>query len=308
MQVDYVLILAAGKGTRMGEIGESLPKVIWPIFKKSILELEVDYAKRFNPKKIFVNLFNYKDEVKDHILKMSNSTDVTIIEETQALDIGGAIHNMAQLMDYKGTLLVLNSDQFIFFENSIKKEIEEKIQKFDSVLLSYSVKKIDGYNALQVEGDRVVEIIANDDVLSDDMETYTGMSLIKLESLEKQSGESKFFGSVANLKRNRVGVVNIKKAIYWDFGTLKRYYESMFEICKKVATKSQDPFLLFLDQLDAFDLSLMSEKSYNSKIDHVINLSEKNIQLVKNTIYLSDFDGKARSQKSICRDDKEDLI
>ena len=47
MQVDYVLVLAAGKGTRMGEIGKKIPKVIWPIFNKSILELEVLHAKKY---------------------------------------------------------------------------------------------------------------------------------------------------------------------------------------------------------------------------------------------------------------------
>ena len=45
MKVDNALILAAGKGTRMGNVGKILPKVIWPIFEKTILELEVAYAK-----------------------------------------------------------------------------------------------------------------------------------------------------------------------------------------------------------------------------------------------------------------------
>ena len=44
MIVENALILAAGAGTRMGEIGKVLPKVLWPVFECSLLELEVLYA------------------------------------------------------------------------------------------------------------------------------------------------------------------------------------------------------------------------------------------------------------------------
>ena len=44
MQIDYALILSAGLGTRMGEIGKILPKVLWPIYFKSLLELQIRYC------------------------------------------------------------------------------------------------------------------------------------------------------------------------------------------------------------------------------------------------------------------------
>ena len=58
MKVDHVLILAAGKGTRMGKIGEIVPKVIWPVFNKSLLELQVAYARSLAPTaQIHINLY-----------------------------------------------------------------------------------------------------------------------------------------------------------------------------------------------------------------------------------------------------------
>ena len=45
MKVNKALILSAGFGTRMGEIGKTLPKILWPIFDKSLLELQVLYLK-----------------------------------------------------------------------------------------------------------------------------------------------------------------------------------------------------------------------------------------------------------------------
>ena len=44
MQLDFAYILAAGKGTRMGEIGKVVPKPLWPIYEKSLLELQVAWC------------------------------------------------------------------------------------------------------------------------------------------------------------------------------------------------------------------------------------------------------------------------
>lgn len=125
MKVDNVLILAAGKGTRMGQIGKIIPKVIWPIFNKSILELEVHYAKKFNPKKIFINLYNSKDTVLNFTKGKAIFDEVEFIVEKETLDIGGAIHNLATKLDYQGNLLILNSDQFILLS-------EDKLVEFEA--------------------------------------------------------------------------------------------------------------------------------------------------------------------------------
>ena len=59
MKVDNILILAAGKGTRMGEIGKKIPKVLWPIFDKTLLEWQILYAKQFvGNAQIYINIFN----------------------------------------------------------------------------------------------------------------------------------------------------------------------------------------------------------------------------------------------------------
>ena len=56
MKIDYALLLAAGYGTRMGIIGKELPKVLWPVYEKTLLELQVDYLKELGVKNIFLNI------------------------------------------------------------------------------------------------------------------------------------------------------------------------------------------------------------------------------------------------------------
>ena len=58
MLPERVLILAAGLGTRMGPLGEVLPKVLWPVFEKTLLELQIHFARELGAKSIYVNTFH----------------------------------------------------------------------------------------------------------------------------------------------------------------------------------------------------------------------------------------------------------
>ena len=263
MKVDHVLILAAGKGTRMGEIGKTMPKVIWPIFEKSIIELEVEYAKRLAPNaQVHINLYNYKEKVLEHISKKKDSfKNVNILIEDGVLDIGGAIHNLAQNLDYNGNLLILNSDQFLFCDPSIISESVTELTDFDSLLFSYEVDPKDGYNALAIEGGVFKGVTPNKEILQEEsVVTYTGMSLINLNKLEATTGESKFFDTVANPKQYKVKVSKLSDFEYWDFGTLDRYAGSIWRIFEQADSKFVE-FLKFSDALVVDNLRLVDEKS-----------------------------------------------
>jgi mannose-1-phosphate guanylyltransferase len=83
MKVDYCLILAAGFGTRMGLIGKSLPKVMWPIFEKTLLETQIIYARKFNPRKIYINVHHQADIVVDYFQKKGIASDVEFLFEPE---------------------------------------------------------------------------------------------------------------------------------------------------------------------------------------------------------------------------------
>lgn len=265
MKVDHVLILAAGKGTRMGEIGKVLPKVIWPIFKKSILELEIDYAKVLAPTAdVYINVYNYKNHIIDFCKEHSLNSKAEILEEQEVLDIGGAIHNLARKVAYKGNVLILNSDQFLFFAPEIFNQSLEKLKTLDSVLFTYEVNSNDGYNALEIRDELFQRVILNKELKSDTtIQTYTGMSLINLEKLTPVPGESRYFDSIANSAHNKVGTKLLPNIEYWDFGTLERYRSSI----KNILNKGDSAFVKFLAAVNALDY-----KSLKSKFDQEVPL------------------------------------
>lgn len=258
MKVDNVLILAAGKGTRMGEIGKVVPKVLWPVFKKSILELEIDYAKKFNPKKIYINLYNYKDKILNYAHKRESFNEIEFIEEMQPLDIGGAVHNLAKKLSYKGKLLIINSDQFIMLNQSKLQELEELSKKSDATLLVYSVDPKAGYGGLEIKDNKLKSLIStHESSKRSELITYTGMSIVNLESLDPCDGESKFFKSVANPQQIDISTLSIDDCLYWDFGTLNRYKESI-----KSIPNSEDEFISFLKQTSSFPETKSEQKDY----------------------------------------------
>lgn len=297
MKVDYAFILAAGAGTRMGEIGKKLPKVLWPVYERSILELEVLYAKSLGIEKIFINTFYYKDTIKEFYKKSKILQQATLIEEDEVLDIGGAIHNLANELNYEGRLMIFNSDQFIFLSEENWKEAFDLLDKSDHLLFSYNVNSDDLYNSLDLNDTRLVSVTQNADIeRGKEIQTYTGMSIINLSLLDKVQGKSNYFKTVGNFEKFNIGVFNIKDSVYWDFGTLSRYEKSMFRILSDF--QSNDPFIEFLKSTQSINSEKVnsSRKSYSSNSNDCINLSDNKFDL-KNSILLKETSLSEFSQK-----------
>lgn len=281
MQIDHCLILAAGFGTRMGSIGQKLPKVLWPVFEKSLLELQVQYARSLGVKNIYINLHYMGEEIESFCKTRHAFEDVKFLwEKPEILDIGGAIHNLAALPEvgYKGHLLVLNADQFFYIKPEDMIRILTPHAKKASVLFSYWVNSSLGYNALEIGANRVMKgIIKNKDLPpAKTVETYTGISFIDLAQLERIPGKSAFFDSVCPYQKTEVTTILLENVDYWDFGTVKRYWETMHQILSTYKVQSTHPFLRFLvneKAMKTWKIDLMG-LGYHSRSPGVINLTQ----------------------------------
>ena len=231
MQIDYALILSAGLGTRMGEIGKKLPKVLWPIYFKSLLELQIQYCQRLGIKKIYINTHYLHEEIALFLETNKLNNLVTVLHEDPLLGSGGAIHNLASQkeINYKGKLLIVNGDQFLFFDQNCWDRAFEKLAQSRAVLFGIAVDAGASYNRTIVKNGKLVEIIKNLD-RKENYETYSGLGLLNLDGLEKVAGISSFFDTVANFKKENIQLITPSKFEYWDFGTFEIYAENIFKI------------------------------------------------------------------------------
>ena len=228
MIADHCFILAAGKGTRMGELGKTLPKPLWPVLDQTILDLQIKYAKMIGVKSIYINIHHCAEQIEDYL--KNNHPDIKILFEPNLLDVGGAIHNLASRpeIQYSGSLLILNSDQFFLLDEKKWMELSNRFRQYDHVLTAVKVKAKSGYGGILLKD----EVYAGLCEPSHDHDyfTYSGMSLISLDRLKPATGVSKFFKTVINNDHNLIGVVDFSDCEYWDFGTYDRYQKSIFAL------------------------------------------------------------------------------
>ena len=231
MGIDYALILGAGLGTRMGELGKVIPKILWPIYFKPMLELQIRYCEDLGISKIYLNTHFLHDEIISFLKTSKLKDKITILHEEILLDSGGAIHNLASRseVNYKGNLLLVNGDQFLFFNKKHWDEARLRIGSCRAVLFGIKVKKEATYNETIIHNSKLHEIKKNNDQTSDYI-TYSGLGILNLNGLKPVSGISKFFETVANYKNERVDFVTPDSFEYWDFGTAAIYAENIFKL------------------------------------------------------------------------------
>ena len=271
MQIDHCLILSAGFGTRMGVIGQTLPKILWPVFEKTLLELQIEYAKNWGCRNIYVNSHFLHQKVFQRFKNLSDKKAV-LVHEPVLLGSGGSIHNIARLdaVKKKGILLVVNGDQFFFPNDKLISFAMEEIKKHPAILFSVEIEG--KYGEVVIEDDLLVKIVQP--TTKKRHLTYSGVGLINLAKLALISGASDFFMSVADFKNKKIPMLS-GKSEFWDFGTFERYYYSMFDLLGKAIQKKKSCFVKF-----CFDQKgLLKEKinyktnSYHHNASNTINLS-----------------------------------
>jgi len=275
MQLDYALILSAGLGTRMGELGKVLPKVIWPIFSKSVLELQIDYCRDLGIKNIYINVHFLAEEIKKHLATISHeNVKITILQENPLLDSGGAIHNLAvqNEVNYKGNLLLVNGDQFLLFQKDLFNQALQLLATPEAraALFGIQVDKNASYNETKIENGILVDIQKNSGF--NDYVTYSGLGIVKLDGLAPVAGASKFFQTVVNYKSEKTYMITPELFEYWDFGTAELYSKNIFKMAGQ--KKETNLFKNFLTS-HSVDLN-----QYNNFLDltlHSIDLAQKGV-------------------------------
>lgn len=301
MKVDYALILSAGVGSRMGVIGKELPKPLWPVFDKCLLDLQIAYLKQYGVSNIYINVYHQAHQIIEYL--NAKHSDVKILIEEELLGIGGAIHNLSRQkeVNYSGNLFVINSDQFLMIPTE---KIEQDIKKLNEapvLLYAIEVENNDLYGSIQVDANhKLIKLIPNSELPRNQRSiTYTGNSLVNLSKLTPCEGVSHFFDTIAEYKNKTIHADIIKNQEYWDFGTIKRYCDSLYKV---LTLSSQNDFKKFLTTSGALNSTKINieKMSYNSDEEYNLDFNQSNfvINKKKDVIRFQDLEMKASFQAS----------
>jgi len=135
------MILAAGLGTRLKPLTDSIPKALIKIKDKTLLELQINKLKSEGFDQIIINVHHFANQIKD-FLKSNNffSSSIEISDESEMLlDTGGGLKKALHFFSDGKPFLVYNVD--ILSSINLKKMMDYHINSSSIATLAVQDRK-----------------------------------------------------------------------------------------------------------------------------------------------------------------------
>lgn len=127
-----LVILAAGKGTRMGDLSKETPKPMIKIKNKPILEYKLENLPKEIDEVIFIVGYK-KGQIQDYFGDNFSGLKIKYVVQNELNGTGGAVHLVKDLVDDE--FLVMMGDDLYYpqdLENLIKNDISISVIKSDN--------------------------------------------------------------------------------------------------------------------------------------------------------------------------------
>lgn len=168
LKPNWVVIMAGGLGTRLGELTKETPKPMLKIRNKPIIEHIIDMFVSYGFTKFMLSV-NYKADVIKNYFKDGRDFGVEIqyIEENKRLGTAGALSLIENKMEepffvINGDIMTsLNFEQLLEFHNSIKSDATMCVRSYD-YQIPYGVITTDSKkNILAINEKPIYEFLVN---------------------------------------------------------------------------------------------------------------------------------------------------
>jgi len=151
MKIVQAMVLAAGLGTRLRPITDSLPKPLVRVAGKPMIDYALDALADAGVRRTVVNVHHFADQMEAH-LKAYPRLDVTISDERDRLmNSGGGLARGVRLLD-RAPLFVMNADLFWVGETRGQPSNLERLAAFfdpdimDMALLCVPLERTTGHS------------------------------------------------------------------------------------------------------------------------------------------------------------------
>ena len=156
------MILAAGLGTRLGDLGKSKPKVLINIKGKTLLERHLDLLEAQGIERVVINTHHLYKQINSFVQQYDGPLEIIVVREEELLGTAGAVYH---------ALPVLGPDPFIVIYG-------------DTYIQPFKIWQLNGATTIAVhkaddsEGMGVVEIDQYDRVTNFVEKGTTGPALV----------------------------------------------------------------------------------------------------------------------------------
>ncbi len=87
------MILAAGRGTRLGELGKTIPKVLVDVGGVPLLSRHLAYLERHGIRRVLVNAHHLGEQVEQFLAAYQGPLETKCVVETELLGTAGGVRN-----------------------------------------------------------------------------------------------------------------------------------------------------------------------------------------------------------------------
>jgi len=148
-----VIILAAGKGTRMRS---ALPKVLHDLAGRPLIQHVLDTARELSPDRIHVVHGHGAELVRE---RLAAAEEINWVEQAEQLGTGHALAQASEaLAGFEGDIVVLYADT-PFISAATMSAIKEKRHRSDLVVLGFHAQDPAKYGRLVTEGEDLTRIV-----------------------------------------------------------------------------------------------------------------------------------------------------
>jgi len=236
------MIFAAGLGTRLKPLTNTLPKALAPFNGKPLLWHAIKSMEEVGVKRIVVNVHHFAQQIKEYLASQSWNAEVIISDETDLLlDTGGGLLKAQPLFIPDQPILIRNVD--VITSANLQSFIDAHIMNKNDATLMVKSRTTSRYlvfnGEMQLCGWKNIktqeEIVVSE---SDDQEdlAFSGMHIIEPLLLDKMGEERPFSIIKAYLdlaKNHSIKGYKVPCGTAWfDVGTIEKlrgaelYYKS----------------------------------------------------------------------------------
>lgn len=151
MTITQAMVLAAGLGTRMRPITDTIPKPLVKIAGRPMIDYVLDVLVAAGVETIAVNVHHHADQMVGHLANRKDAEILISDERDQLMNSGGGLAKGLKLLE-PGPVLVMNADLFWIGETPGETTNLEKLARFfdpetmDMALLCVDMDRTTGHN------------------------------------------------------------------------------------------------------------------------------------------------------------------
>lgn len=143
------MVMAAGLGTRMRPLTESVPKPLIELQGKALIDYALDRLRDAGVRKVVVNMHYLADAIEDHLKDIDDLEIVTSDERARLLDTGGGAARMLDELG-PGPFFVINADS-VWLEG-VGHSLRRMLQQWDDDIMDCMILNASTVTSVGYEG------------------------------------------------------------------------------------------------------------------------------------------------------------